>query len=220
MKLDPGFGWKYSDYRKSLELFSKNDYAITSFKQFLEAPSKKHLILRHDVDFNLDAAYKMAQIDYQLGIRSTFFLRVCANGYNLSSTPSIKIIKELINMGHELGLHLDTGMENIWSCSLNESIERQFKIFESATGVKAKGFSVHMPATLGGIDYSSIIIENFDLLYHAYERQFTEGEFKYISDSMKMWREKPLIEFINDVNKIQLLIHPIWWYESNPQEHY
>ena len=220
MKLDPGFGWKYSDYKKSLELFIENNYEITSFEQFLKAPGKKHLILRHDIDFNLNAAYRMALIDHKLGIKSTFFLRVCANGYSLSSAPSIRIVKELIDMGHELNLHLDSGMEEIWSCSLEDSIDRQFKLFEASTGFKAKGFSTHMPAVQGGLEYCNAIVEKFSLNYHAYEKQFTSGQFKYISDSMKMWREKPLVEFIDNVNKIQLLIHPIWWYESNPQENY
>lgn len=220
MKLDPGFGWTYSDYKKSLEQFRENNYSITSFEQFIKMPNKKHLILRHDIDFNLNAAYNMAQIDHQLGIKSSFFLRVCANGYNLSASPSIKIINEMLNMGHELGLHVDTGMEKIWGCSTETSILKQFNIFEEAVGITPKGFSLHMPSVLGGINECDAIKEKLNLTYHAYENRFTEGEFKYISDSMKMWREKPLNSFIGNVNKIHLLIHPVWWYENNPQENY
>lgn len=220
MKLDPGFGWTYSDYKKTLNQFKDSGYSITSFKEFINSPSQKHLILRHDIDFNLNAAFKIAQIDNQLGINSSFFFRVCANGYNLSAAPAIKIINEFKEMGHELGLHLDMGMEKIWGCSSQESISRQFNIFEEAIGYAAKGFSVHMPAILGGIDDCEAVKENMNLTYHAYEKKFTDGEFKYISDSMKMWREKPLIEFIGQINKIQLLIHPVWWYENNPQENY
>lgn len=123
-------------------------------------------------------------------------------------------------MGHELGLHLDSGMEKIWECTVEESIARQFDIFYNSTGIQAKGFSIHMPSTLGGIDNCDLIVSDLNLAYHAYEKRFTEGEFKYISDSMKMWREKPISDYINKVNKIQLLIHPIWWYQNNPQENF
>lgn len=220
MKLDPGFGWKYSDYSDAISKFRENGYHVTSFADFLKSSNLKHLILRHDVDFNFVAAYKMAKVDYEMDISSSFFFRVCANGYNLSSAIAIPIIKEISEMGHELGLHLDSGMEKIWECTVEESIARQFDIFYNSTGIQAKGFSIHMPSTLGGIDNCDLIVSDLNLAYHAYEKRFTEGEFKYISDSMKMWREKPISDYINKVNKIQLLIHPIWWYQNNPQENF
>lgn len=74
MKLDPGFGWKYSDYSDAISKFRENGYHVTSFADFLKSSNLKHLILRHDVDFNFVAAYKMAKVDYEMDISSSFFL--------------------------------------------------------------------------------------------------------------------------------------------------
>ena len=41
------------------------------------------LIIRHDVDFDCEFAYKMAKIEYILGVRSTYFFMLSNSIYNL-----------------------------------------------------------------------------------------------------------------------------------------
>ena len=72
--------------------------------------SEKVIIVRHDLDFNLESAIRMASVDFELGVKSTFFLRVCARGYNIISYEGLNFINQLKEMDMEIGLHADIGM--------------------------------------------------------------------------------------------------------------
>jgi hypothetical protein len=219
MNLDPGFGWTYNDYRKAMLLFQTANYHISSFQDFLEKPEVKHLILRHDVDFSLEAAHKMARIDHELGITSSFYFRVHASNYNLFSSKGITLVGDFISMGHEVALHLESGVDLLQNREKWETLDGQISAFESLLGIKIAGFSAHEPARLGGLETSDDAKARWNLSYHAYEERFTK-EIKYLSDSSGRWREGPMTNFIDQFNCLQVLIHPIWWYEKSPLENY
>lgn len=74
----------YSHYKKSLELAKNKGYTFMSLTEFEENKDKEPLIiLRHDIDFSPRSALELAKIENQLDIRSTYFVRVHANSYNL-----------------------------------------------------------------------------------------------------------------------------------------
>ena len=219
MNLDPGFGWTHSDYVYAIKQFQDSKYHVSSFQEFLENPSDKHLILRHDIDFSLSAARKMALMDHELGVTSSFFFRVHASNYNLFSAVGISLVQELLSMGHEIGLHLESGAELFQSREKWDSLDAQFFTFEKMMGLKIAGFSAHEPARLGGLEVSDQAKIRWNLKYHAYEERFTT-EMKYLSDSSGRWREGPLTNFVNQFDRIQVLIHPIWWYQRSPMENY
>lgn len=219
MNLDPGFGWTHSDYGNAIREFQDNKYQISSFQEFLERPSEKHLILRHDIDFSLSAARRMAIKDYELGVTSSFYFRVHASNYNLFSAEGISLVREIKSMGHEIGLHLESGADLLQNRQSWDSLDAQFFSFEKLLGVKIMGFSAHEPARLGGLEVSDQAKDRWKLKYHTYEERFTK-EIKYLSDSSGRWREGPLTSFINHFDRFQILIHPIWWYEKSPMENY
>ena len=126
----------------------------------------------------------------------------------------------LQDLGHEVGLHLDPGMHLIWRCSEEQALDRQFDILCSIYGERPLGMSTHEPARLGGTEGSNFLVDRWGLEYHAYEDRFVDPPFKYLSDSQQRWREKPFIDYVNEFEKIQVLIHPLWWFDQAPQEHY
>jgi hypothetical protein len=58
------------------------------------------LLLRHDVDYSLRKAEKIARIEKGFGIRSTFFIR-------LRKGMKAERIRQLAALGHEIGYHYD-----------------------------------------------------------------------------------------------------------------
>lgn len=58
------------------------------------------IILRHDVDHNSPGTVKLATIEAELGVASTFYFRWC--------TFDPKIVKEVAGLGHEVSLHFET----------------------------------------------------------------------------------------------------------------
>ncbi len=56
-------------YKNLISSLAPHD--IFTVRDFIKSPQKKGLILRHDVDNSPEKALRMAQIDADLGIRST-----------------------------------------------------------------------------------------------------------------------------------------------------
>lgn len=215
---DSGYGWTYKYYFQSLEKFRDSAYAVLPLCEHEGFSGKKVLFLRHDVDFNIEAAFNLAQAEHAQGIRSSYYFRVNSAGYNLLSIQNLRKVLRIAEYGHEVSVHVDHGLSSDPDKDLMLS-HSQISAFETFTGLKVVGFSSHEPARLGTIDPATRLRESLGLKYHAYDRKFT-AECKYISDSTKRWREKPFSEFVDEVDRLQVLIHPVWWYENLPQESY
>ena len=68
-------------------------------------PVPGDLFLRHDVDLSLDAALRLARLEFQLGARATYFLMTESVFYNLDSAAGRAALATLRELGHRVGLH-------------------------------------------------------------------------------------------------------------------
>jgi hypothetical protein len=95
---------RWREYRRLLTLAQAQGYTLVSLESWL-ANAEAHagrdvLILRHDVDQCPASAAKMAAIESELGIRSTWYFRW--------RTAQPQVIQEIREGGHEVGLHYET----------------------------------------------------------------------------------------------------------------
>ena len=60
----------------------ENDYFVEDFNQIDNSDHDKYLILRHDIDNDIDKALEFAIMENELGVSSSYF-RVNARYYNL-----------------------------------------------------------------------------------------------------------------------------------------
>jgi hypothetical protein len=91
-----------SRYRRFLDAFSEGGYAFMTVKEFFQgAPEGKTVVLRHDVDRCPGNALKLARIEKERRIASTFFFRTTKGVFR----PGI--IKEIAGLGHEIGYHYE-----------------------------------------------------------------------------------------------------------------
>lgn len=90
-------------YRNLLESCKKNNYIFVPFNEYIRNKPKnlKSVILRHDVDKNPNNAFKMALLEKSLNIRSSYYFRILPKSYN------IKIIKNIVELNHEIGYHYE-----------------------------------------------------------------------------------------------------------------
>jgi len=201
--------------------FSLNHYRICLIKAIKEGykfiPMRKHkenhrkvIMLRHDIDFDLKLAMNFAKIEHKLGIPATYFIRLHGN-YNPNQYSNFKILNSLLNMGHEIGLHFESGFYKLFN--QRGSLERDISIFQSMIGIKIKGFSYHEPNKTDPISLKKYKI------YSAYSDEIMK-RYKYISDSCGNWREGCMCEWIGKEPKLYILTHPIWWINKNPFENY
>jgi hypothetical protein len=92
-------------YAQLIALYSVLDdagYQILSFEKYLKGKprNKKFVILRHDVDRKKGNALKIAEIERERGIQSSYYFRY-------PSTFDPDIISRISAMGHEIGYHYE-----------------------------------------------------------------------------------------------------------------
>lgn len=217
----PRTDYSLDSYSSALRAYRDAGYSVTGFRKYLDAPQEKHLILRHDVDNSIEQALRVARVDAEAGCSSAFFFRVHARGYNLVSVPSLLIMREIEELGHEVELHLEGGIHEVLGHDNEEWAERQRRVFEAVVGRPVRGLSLHEPARMGGYDFASKLVEKWpDADYHTYEGRFMMPTMKYLSDSSGRWREGHFALWVDKVPVLQVLTHPFWWYDKIPAENY
>jgi hypothetical protein len=189
------------NYVSLLLSFLKKGYKVDFFSK--TPPKKGVLILRHDVDFDVQYAYDMSLIEDQLGVKSTYFFLLHSKSYNLIEHNNMKLVRSIIERGHVASIHFDpTLYENI-----DEGFLREKNIFENLFDTKVEYISIHRPSSYFLNNNKTICGVN-----HTYQSAYFD-EIRYFSDSQGVFRYgHPCLtqEFIN-LQSIQLLIHPIWW---------
>jgi hypothetical protein len=195
--------YSFRAYENIIQTGIDNGYEFEVFKNILD--QKKAIYLRHDIDVDLGYALEMAKIESQKGIKSTYFMMLRSPVYNLLSRENTELLHKIINLGHEIGLHYDEGFYH-GNETLNALISKEVEILESFFKIKVSTISFHQPS-------KKIIDNKVDLegFYNTYDKEDMSGIF-YLSDSNMAFKTDP-IELIKSKvhDKIQILIHPIWW---------
>jgi hypothetical protein len=95
---------RWREYRRVLSIALAQGYAVVSLEAWLAdqtiAAGAPVLIVRHDVDQYPASALRMAAIEAELGIRSTWYFRW--------RTAHPAVVEEIRTAGHEVGLHYET----------------------------------------------------------------------------------------------------------------
>ncbi len=93
------------DLRHYAEILEAGKAGGYRFAFFGDAPERGHIYLRHDVDLSLDAAVRMAELEAEYGIRTTYLLMTESVFYNLASSEGVAALARLRDLGHAVGLH-------------------------------------------------------------------------------------------------------------------
>ena len=196
-------------YRNILKYCSKK----FNFISYNEAVKKNGLIWRHDVDFSVHRAYRLAVIEKELEISSTFFIHLHSEYYNVLEYDIAELIRKISELGHSIGVHFDPsfyGDRLKTEIDLNKFLLLEQNILEEMFGTKINSFSFHNPDIGDYLKY-----DNFEYagLINTYASFFMK-KFKYCFDSNGYWRHKRLINFLKECSSsdcVQVLTHPGWW---------
>jgi len=204
----------YSDfteesYIKYLET-AKAKYTFLSFYDALN--NKPGILWRHDVDGSIHRAYKLAMIEQELGVFSTYFIYLNSDFYNALEKEVSQKISAISSMGHDIGLHFDPSFYDLSiedTKKLEECVLNDKSILENVIGVKISAISFHNP-DVGG-NWLSFPMDQICGLPSAYAPAIQEN-YVYCSDSNGYWRFKPLSTVLDENHqKLHILTHPTWW---------
>lgn len=191
----------YEHYIETIEKFKKT-YKFTTYGN----SSTNDIILRHDVDTSLVAALKMAKIENKLKISSTYFIYFSSEFYNTFGENSFRLIEEILKLGHRIGLHYNENFIMQNNLDPTEAIITQIKFLEYHFKTKIEAIAAHEANTFP----PSMKIHLPKNIFNAYSDEFVKDR-KYLSDSAMFWREGCFCNHYDKFQKLQILIHPMWW---------
>lgn len=87
-----------------LDVLKTSGYTFLTYEDYLGLPTttrEKVVVLRHDVDLLPENSLRTARMEFQLGIKGTYYFRAVPQSWNE------EIIKEIHCLGHEVGYHYE-----------------------------------------------------------------------------------------------------------------
>ena len=161
-------GWKILDYRN-----------IQWDENFI--------VWRHDVDYSLNCSLKLAKIEQKEGVKSTYFINPHSEFYNVAELSQYEIVKEILSLGHDIGLHFDGAFHEVKSeCELDVLVAKESSYLEDLFGVKPSAFSFHNPVS----ENLECEADEYGKLKNCYSKRFKKevldniplGKFAELSD--------------------------------------
>jgi len=204
----------YSDFTEEnyqkLILLAKKLYNFIAY-QDINDENENVVLWRHDVDFSMHRALKLAKIENEAKVATTYFFHIHSFMYNLLEEEIYKIGKEIISLGHNIGLHFEPAFYDL---NVNE-IDRFYKwlsyekhMLEDLFETNVLAFSFHNPDVGNWVSYDEHISCGMINTYSAVIKE----NFVYCSDSNGYWRYNRLEDVINNREKnLHILTHPEWW---------
>lgn len=197
-----------------------------------EIATEPVMVLRHDLDALPFRAHGVAMLEHRLGIRASYFVRVHANEYNAFGFDTVRLLRELVAMGHEVGLHAEPlDLRAATGCDPDRVIPGAIRMLEAMTGGTVHGMASHNDVTPdNNLDYvTPTKIRSLGLRYEAYDRE-TLGLFHnatYVTDG-HYWRwrayvkgrrtadERCLCRHVEERSpRLYVLLHPHVWHERH-----
>ncbi|MBK1813404.1 hypothetical protein JHL18_22535 [Clostridium sp. YIM B02505] len=197
----------YKEYETLIELM-KQVNTIYTFKALPEK-SSTGIILRHDIDFDIETAYTLSQIEEQKDVRSTYFVLTSSELYNPNTATNRKLLQRMHDKGFEIGLHFDPLVYGELDDEyIKINMKNECSIVENIINDKVHSVSLHRPSIYN-------VYPIFQGYKNAYSPQFFNPEL-YVSDSCKDFRGKNVFEFVRKgkENLIQVLLHPVHFGET------
>lgn len=218
--------YKFSDftltnYQRLIRIAKEQGFCFILHKDPYD-DNRKEIIWRHDVEFSPAIALRMAEIEADEGVQTTYFWQLHTHYYNTASPFFIDILKKIYNLGHHIGLHFDSHFWNIQSseeldryiridCKYLETVMNRNGIFE-----KIDTFSFHNtnPFILSCNEYQ------YGGLINVYSMYFKK-HYAYCGDSTGIWRFDRLEDRLLDptINHLQALTHDGMWSEAPISPH-
>ena len=88
-------------YIKLLQTIKASGYTTQRMEAFMDDPSPRVIILRHDVELKPENSLAVAEIEKDFGIKANYYFRIVQESYDED------IISQIAGMGHEIGYHYE-----------------------------------------------------------------------------------------------------------------
>jgi hypothetical protein len=197
-------------YRRLLRL-ARDRYAFVAFG---EPDAEPHALWRHDLDYSVHRAVRIAEIEADEGVRATYNMLLHSELYNLLELDVIKRARRILDLGHWLGLHFDAGFYGGFDSedALAEKVAWERDLLEQLFERPVTAMSLHNTDVSRSAGFDADVVAG---LPSANGRTLRET-YGYVSDSNGYWRFRALSDVLESAEhaRLHVLTHPEWWQEG------
>lgn len=182
------------------------------FISFTSQPRSRRVALwRHDIDFSPNRALKMAEIESKHNLYSTYFIQLSSLFYSCFEPRITKMLLDIHQLGHQLGLHFDASIYHINTIDqIEKKLSFEAQVLEELLGISIESFSLHNPTIL---EKNLLNGRNHCDLINASSSHYFD-DFEYFSDSNGLWKFRSpdvVLENHKLEQNIYVLTHAEWW---------
>lgn len=198
----------YDAYRSLIRILRENDYVFADYITCDDL--KKSVILRHDIDYSIEKAVELAALEAEENVKSTYFVLLSSEFYNLAAKENKDKILQINRLGHDVGLHFDElNYDDDCKKNVPKLILKEVQMLEDLLQIEVKSVSMHRPS-------NGTLEADYDLYpyINSYGKKFFK-QFKYVSDSRRRWRED-VVNVIESgtYEKLHILTHAFWYHKE------
>ncbi|HEX7734243.1 MAG TPA: hypothetical protein VF458_05260 [Ktedonobacteraceae bacterium] len=215
--MHPGWSadFRYTYFRQLLRTVRSRfrAHVLSNAPEVLPNNGPPILFLRHDVKISLARALRMAEIEHEYGLPASYMVRADSLLYSLDERQARVQLLDIVQMGHEVGLHFDLARETCKSPSYLRLLETEICAacdrVEQITcrPIRSISFQRPLPLLFGGPLLLSGRV-NADA-----------GELRQwcLSDAGGNCHYGDPVKLIagHGGPVVQMVLHPIWWGERH-----
>jgi len=170
-------------------------------------PDGPAAFLRHDIDIHARGVDAIGRIEEHAGASATYFVAL-TQPYNPAYPSNRVVLRELVALGHSIGLHYDLTTYPADLEAARDHLMREVRWLESLVESPVEAICMHKPWD-GLPDIFAVDVPE-GLLNPASE-EF--GSVRYVSDSCRAWRDETLLDCLRTppASNLQLNTHPELW---------
>lgn len=203
------------EYKELLISALECKYKVISVEQFCEIfinkkgnSNSRYLVMRHDVDSNINAAKKMFEIEKKLGVHSSYYFRL--------STICVPFMREVYEYGSEASYHY----EEIATYAKQNHIKDPQKIYFKMEDIqelfsrnlnnlrKATNIPMKIVASHGDFVNRFLKVFNYELL--------KDKQFRVENDIKLEVYDEAIMKFVTD--RFSDTGHPVYWKPHSPEK--
>ncbi|MHA1687560.1 MAG: hypothetical protein ACTSYD_14345 [Candidatus Heimdallarchaeaceae archaeon] len=200
-------------YISFLDLISDSDrYVVHLLRDSSNIdPKRVNIFLRHDVDLSLSRLQRLTELEYERGIRSTCLFRFHSPKYSFED--ALPIIKQLDELGFEIGYHYETLAQS------KGNKERALSLFREELSTLRQHVTVTTISHHGDRYHNEQLLEYLNLDDLGLSSAYDLKRDLYLTDTggndMKRSGGEHIFDRLSHANPgdvVQILIHADWWY--------
>jgi hypothetical protein len=200
-------GFTLNEYGALVGDLLSNDYISRAVEEIAQVShGDRVLFLRHDVDVHITGIDRIARVEAELGAVATYYVPLTLP-FNPFYPENAAILRELVGMGHRLGLHYDLATYPEGDSPARERLDREVAALGEITGAMPRTICMHNPSLRGEDRFRTI-----DGYVHPHDPRHADG-LLYVSDSCRTWRDEELLRCFGEDPPRRLLLntHPEFW---------